>query len=178
MPAEGTRELRGGNTGEPPAPAGFEPVPMGGAFVAANGPFYVWQQDGRVKLGTRIRRQHINTMGHCHGGMLATFVDMLMPLAMYGHPKLVSVPRFLPTAGLQIDFLGPAYFGDWVEGEPQVLKVTRSLVFAQALVHAEGELILRCSGIHKIAAEIPPGHAGMYTNQPPPELPRRPPRRE
>jgi uncharacterized protein (TIGR00369 family) len=155
-------------------PAGFEPVAMGGPFVAANGPFYVQQQDGRFKLGLRIERRHCNTMGHCHGGLLMTFADMMMPLAMYdNHPELAEVKRFLPTVGLQIDFIGAIHAGDWLEGEAQVLKVTRSIVFAQGLVHAHGQLVLRCSGTYKVASQIPPGHPGMYTDQAPPALPRR-----
>lgn len=156
-------------------PPGFVPVPMGGAFIAANGPFYVRREaDGRVRLGLRLDRRHCNTMGHCHGGMIATFIDMMMPQAMYEHhPQLAQQRRFLPTVGLQIDFIGAAHAGEWLEGEPQVLKVTRSMVFAQGLVYADGHLVARCSGNYKIAAEIPPDHPGMYTDQSPAQLPRR-----
>jgi uncharacterized protein (TIGR00369 family) len=158
----------------PPIPAGFDPVPMGGPFIAANGPFYVSSSDRGFRLGLRIERRHCNTMGHAHGGLLMAFCDMLMPLAMYdNHPQLAPLRRFLPTVGLQIDFIGPAHAGDWLEGEPQVLKVTRSMVFAQGLVHAHGQLVARCSGSYKISSAMPPGHPGMYTNQAPPTLPKR-----
>jgi acyl-coenzyme A thioesterase PaaI-like protein len=58
---------------------------------------YVSQQGGTFKVGLRIQRRHCNTMGHCHGGMLATFADMMMPVVMYPHEQLVQNPRFLST---------------------------------------------------------------------------------
>jgi len=157
-----------------PVPSGFEPVAMGGPWVAVAGPFYVQRlPDAACKLGLRIERRHCNTMGHCHGGLLATFIDMLMPAAMYGHPQLAQHRRFLPTVSLQIDYIGAAHAGDWLEGEPQVLRVTRSMVFAQGLVHAHGQIVARCSGVYKIAAAMPPDHPGMYTDAAPAVLPRR-----
>ena len=157
-----------------PPPAGFRPVPMGGPFVAGIGPFYVQElADGQRRLGLRLERRHCNTMGHCHGGALATFIDMLMPVAMYDHPQLAGHRRFLPTVSLQVDYIGAAHAGDWLEGEPQVLKITRSVVFAQGLVRANGHLVARCSGVYKIAAAMPPDHPGMYSDLAPELLPTR-----
>ena len=93
-------------------------------------------------------------MGNCHGGMLATFCDMLIPISVHRlRPEIGR--RFLPTIQLQVDYLAPAPLGAWVEGEVQVLRVTRTLVFAQGLVSANGEPALRTSGIFKIGPEFP-----------------------
>ena len=98
---------------------------------------------------------------HCHGGALATFIDMVMPIAMYDHPQLAEHRRFLPTVSLQIDYIGATRAGDWLEGEPQVLKVTRSVVLSEGLVHAHDQLVARCSGIYRHRwsdAAAPSGH--------------------
>ena len=88
-------------------------------------------------------------MGICHGGMLATFADMLLPIgAVTLVPELHN--RFLPTVSLQLDFMSPARLGDWVEGEMQVLRTTRTMVFMQGLVRSGGVVALRCSGVFKI----------------------------
>jgi uncharacterized protein (TIGR00369 family) len=146
------------------APPGFVSVPMGGPFVGINGPFLVGRRDGQVRLGLRIERRHCNTLGMCHGGLLATMADMLMPVAMYEVPPFNGAPRFLPTISLQLDFIAPAQLGDWVEGHAEVLRSTRSLVFAQGLLRAGGRVLLRCSGVYKIAGEVGDG-VGMYTHE-------------
>ena len=58
--------------------------------------------------------------------------------------------RFLPTINLQIDYLAASPLGAWVQGEAQLLRATRSLVFMQGLVQADGVSVARVSGIFKI----------------------------
>jgi uncharacterized protein (TIGR00369 family) len=138
-------------------PAGFQRFRATSGFVGANGPLFVRHEAGQdaaqFRLGFRVEPRHCNPMGICHGGMLATFADMLLPIgAVLQLPALHE--RFLPTVSLQIDYVGPAKLGAWVEGEMQVLRQTRSMVFAQGLVRADGELALRCSGVFKIGPQI------------------------
>lgn len=134
-------------------PAGFQPVHAGGPFMEANGPMYVLQEgmgeDALVKFGFRVERRHVNPMDNLHGGMMASFCDMLLPLSVHRKSAVVGA-RFLPTISLQIDYTAPAPLGCWVEGEAQLLRATRSLVFAQGLVHADGALCARVSGVFKI----------------------------
>lgn len=145
-------------------PDGFEPTPMGGPFIASLGPLHLSTSRESPRLGLRIEERHCNTMGHCHGGMLASFADMMMPAVMYPHPVLAADPHLLPTISLQLDYLAPVVLGSWIEGEAQVLKVTRSVVFCQGLVTSNGKPVLRCSGVYKVGPAVPPGHPGMYTN--------------
>jgi uncharacterized protein (TIGR00369 family) len=130
-------------------PTGFRPVAVGGGFIAANGPLYLLHEGAVVKLGFRVEPRHCNPMGMCHGGMLASFADMLLPLSVHRKSSEVG-RRFLPTVSLQLDYMAPAQLGDWVEGEAEVLRVTRSMVFAQGLVRSNGAIALRCSGVFKI----------------------------
>ena len=77
-------------------------------------------------------------MGICHGGMIATFCDMLLPIsAHYLSAELER--RFLPTINLQVDYLAASKLGAWVQGEAQLLRATRSMVFMQGVVSADGE---------------------------------------
>ena len=143
--------MTGPAAGAEAAPPGFRPVAVGGGFIGANGPLYLRHEGEEVKLGFRVEARHCNPMRICHGGWLASFADMLLPLSV--HRKCAEVGRrFLPTVSLQLDYLAPAELGHWVEGEAQILKVTRSMVFAQGLVTSNGVLALRCSGVMKIGA--------------------------
>ena len=131
-----------------PIPEGFHEVHIHGDFIAFNGPLYGRLSGASISLGFRVEQRHTNPMGICHGGMLATFVDMLVPCtAMYASGR---ERRFLPTISLQIDYLGPSKLGAWVQGEAQILRTTRNMVFGQGLVSADGEPALRFSGIFKL----------------------------
>lgn len=136
-------------------PPGFHAMRKNGDFVAVNGPLYFKKDSTGVQLGFRVEPRHCNPMGNCHGGMLATFADMLLPISVH-HKSTEVGHKFLPTINLQLDYLAPAPLGAWVQGEADVLRVTRSLVFAQGLVSADGVTALRVSGIFKIGKEFPP----------------------
>ena len=128
-------------------PPGFKAIRMGGPFMGHNGPLFAHWDGAQLRLGFRVERRHCNPLATCHGGMLATFADMLLPAAAIYQGQ--GERRFLPTISLQIDYLGPARLGAWVQGEAQVLRRTRNMLFAQGLVTADGEIALRVSGVFK-----------------------------
>lgn len=121
--------------------------------MAGNGPLYLLHEGDVVKFGFRVEQRHVNPMGNLHGGMMASFCDMLLPLSVHRKESAVSF-RFLPTISLQIDYLAPAPLGCWVEGDAELLRATRSLVFAQGLVRADGTPCARASGVFKIGGSF------------------------
>lgn len=138
-------------------PEGFRAVQVGGAFIAHNGPLYGKWDGKRLLLGFRVEERHTNPLKICHGGMMATFADMLIPCAaMYQHEM---ERRFLPTISLQMDYMGASPLGAWVQGEGEVLKTTRNMLFGQGLVTADGQPVLRVSGIFKMGQMIGDGKA-------------------
>lgn len=129
------------------APEGFHRAPIGGTFATENGPFYACWHDDRLLLGFRVADRHANPGRQCHGGMLATFADVLISTAAQYQ---ADIPRhFLPTISLQIDFLAGAPVGSWVEGRADILRVTRNLVFSQGIIRADGTPVVRTSGVFK-----------------------------
>lgn len=136
-------------------PEGFAAVPMGGEFIAANGPLYVRKLGAIAQLGFRVEARHTNPAGICHGGMMATFCDMLLPICAH-HQSAEVARRFLPTISLQVDYLAPTPLGAWVQGEAQVLRATRSVVFIQGLVTADDTPVARASGVFKIGPVFTP----------------------
>jgi uncharacterized protein (TIGR00369 family) len=132
-------------------PTGFKARSFGGGFIAVNGPLYVRKLDPGIQLGFRVEARHCNPMGICHGGMMATFCDMLLPISAHYLSAEIG-RRFLPTIHLQVDYLAATPNGAWVQGEAQLLRATRSMVFMQGLVSADGENVARVSGIFKIGA--------------------------
>lgn len=123
--------------------------------MALNGPLYARMQGDRLQLGFRVEARHTNPLNICHGGMLATFADMLLPcVAIY---QAATERRFLPTISLQADYLAAAALGAWVQGEGEVLRTTRNMVFAQGMISADGVPAMRVSGIFKLGALIGDG---------------------
>ena len=140
----------GADGAEPPAPPpGFVAMRMGGEFIRTNGPMYLRTEGGRAQLGFRVEARHTNPAGICHGGMMASFCDMLLPVCAH-HQSDAVASRFLPTISLQIDYLAPTPLGAWVQGEAEVLRTTTTLVFVQGLVRADGTPVARASGLFKI----------------------------
>ena len=86
------------------------------------------------------------TLGGCLAGWLAIEATFLKRDAL---------------RGLCVDLHGGrAPLGAWVQGEAQVLRVTRTMVFAQGLATADGVNAVRVSGIFKLGAPFAGIHAG------------------
>jgi acyl-coenzyme A thioesterase PaaI-like protein len=86
----------------------------------------------------------------CHGGMMATFADMLLPIAARFQNQ--EDMGFLPTVNLTCDYLAPVPLGAWVEGRAEPIKTTKNLLFAQGTATADGQPVLRANGIFKITS--------------------------
>lgn len=153
-------------TAETPAvPDGFVPLPFLFGFVGVNGPLWLKRDGDKLHLGFRAEERHCNPMRIVHGGMLATFADMQLP---FGARYQAGMPStFLPTVNLSLDYIAPAKMGAWIEGETEVLRKTRSFVFAQCRITADGELAVRANGLFKIGPEISfPGEMDALLKRP------------
>jgi uncharacterized protein (TIGR00369 family) len=129
-------------------PAGFVPLKLSFGFLDAAGPFYGKWADGRLLLGFRVELRHCNPGRVAHGGMMATYADMLLPIA--ARLQNGADMGFLPTVSLSCDYLAPAPLGAWVEGRADPVTVTRNLLFVQGLANADGTPCLRANGIFRI----------------------------
>jgi uncharacterized protein (TIGR00369 family) len=147
-----------------PVPADFVAAPIGGVFATNNGPIYARWHKGHILMGLRVDKRHLNPGNNCHGGMLATFTDILLSTAAQYQ---TDIPRqFLPTISLQMDFMAGAPLGSWVEGKTQILRVTKNLIFSQALVTADGELAVRASGVFRRGPLLPESDSDTWLNLP------------
>lgn len=125
-------------------PDGFKQVNIETGFIATFGPLYVNRTDG--KLGFFVERRHLNPFEVCHGGAVATLADMQIIAARKGSGTKLGRT---PTINVSVDYLAPAPLGAWVEAVVTLVKATRTLIFTQALITANGELVARSSGIYR-----------------------------
>lgn len=140
---------------ESAAPAGFElAVGHDFGFCAALGPHYVAVIDGEAVLGFRVEVRHLNSMGYCHGAVIAGFADMQAVLV---RPEIGIPDQAIPTINLTTDFIAVSPLGAWVEMRAALVRKTRSLVFCQGVITADGEIVARTNAIYKIGK---PGSRG------------------
>ena len=137
------------------APDGWFPFTIEEGFIGVNGPLFVRRSQDGIVLGMRVEARHCNPNAMCHGGMLMTFADMMLPIGARYAAQMPAV--FLPTINLSMDYLAPAPLGAWLEGRARVLRVTRNLVFADGLITMDETIVARTSGTFKIGKPI----AGM-----------------
>ncbi|MCY1403026.1 phenylacetic acid degradation protein PaaD [compost metagenome] len=105
-------------------PAGFERTLRAGFVAHCTGLYYHPQ---RNIMAARIRAEHLNPLGIAHGGFLATLAD-----TAFGRVLREAAGTELPpaTVNLNMDYLGTAPLGAWVEARVQVHKVGRTLYHA------------------------------------------------
>lgn len=148
-----TNSPAGSEAAQAAAPDGFRRFRESNQFVAVNGPLFLRGEGRDFTLAFRVEERHCNRIGICHGGMLATFADVLLPAGTRQQvPNLEHY--FLTTVTLQLDYIATVRVGSWVEGRMEVLRSTRTMVFVQGLVTSDGNLVLRCSGVFKVGPAI------------------------
>ena len=139
------------NTVEVPAIGNWQPIDRGGPFTQFVGPMFSSNvglgADEPARLGFRVLPHHCNPRQVCHGGMMATFLDIVLAR---GARIALDIHGSTPTISLSIDYLSPAHLGDWVESRLQVLHHTTRTVFVQAVLHGPDAPVLRGSGIFRL----------------------------
>jgi uncharacterized protein (TIGR00369 family) len=85
-------------------------------------------RDGFVRMEMPVRNEQRNTVGYLHGGVIASLLDIAGAVSgSYG----ISQESVSITINLNCNFMAPLD-GDLAVAEGELVRVTRSLFFAQA----------------------------------------------
>ena len=125
-------------------PEGFVPVDIGRGFSSALGGLYIDRP--RRRLAFLVGSEQCNPVDTCHGGAIATFADAQI-LAI--NPASEARLEHHPTINLSIDYLAPAFAGDWIESEVTIDRRTGSLLFTRAAMWVADRQIARASAIYR-----------------------------
>lgn len=126
-------------------PEGFLPMTRTSPYGRLVGPIYEkTTPDGKV-FGFRVTDKHINLGGVTHGGMLATFADMVL-----GQFEARDFDKVTVTVRMVTDFLAPARPGDWVEGSANLTRQTKSFFFVDGVITCRTRNLLNASAIFKV----------------------------
>jgi len=110
-----------------------------------NGPFFFALDGDVMRTAFRVRSRNCNSHHTAHGGVLMMFADYTLCLAANG-----GLPENVITVTCSSEFVGPASEGDLIEGEGEVVRRGRSLVFVRATLRSAGQVILTASGVVKL----------------------------
>jgi uncharacterized protein (TIGR00369 family) len=127
-----------------PARDGWEPA-QSAAFGTLVGPIWRKQVGERLRFGFIVAAKHMNRAGNVHGGMLMSLADQSMAMAS----RPANGGKRQATMELNIQFIGPAHLGEFVEAHPAVVRVTRSVVFMEAKMFVGERIVASANGIWK-----------------------------
>eukprot|EP00698_Gefionella_okellyi_P005148 TRINITY_DN14723_c0_g1_i1.p1 TRINITY_DN14723_c0_g1~~TRINITY_DN14723_c0_g1_i1.p1 ORF type:complete len:159 (-),score=14.45 TRINITY_DN14723_c0_g1_i1:220-696(-) len=128
-------------------PDGFKVVPIRGGFDQLSGTMYAKPVGDHFRYGYHVTERHTNHNGGIHGGFLMLMTDCVLGLSVIhkcGTARVVTV-------SLNINFLAGAKPGDWLEGEAEIARQTKTLSFPRGTIYRGSEPILTATGIWKIA---------------------------
>ncbi|MBX3626157.1 MAG: PaaI family thioesterase [Rhizobacter sp.] len=115
-------------------------------------PLYARETGEAVQLAVEVREAHCNARGFAHGGFISALADNAMGLSVVrlarlqpGHEQASAV-----TVTLALDYLDTARIGECLEVRPTVLKLGRSLAFAECRVVCGERLIARGNASFKM----------------------------
>ncbi|WP_211103841.1 PaaI family thioesterase [Skermanella pratensis] len=123
------------------AAAGWEQLPDSG-FLGLVGP--MWRR-GEV-FGFLAEPRHANYIDVVQGGMLMTFADRALGICAWE----AAVNKACVTIQFDMQFIGAADIGDFVEITPEVIRRTRTLVFLRGTILDGDRVVASASGVWKI----------------------------
>lgn len=129
----------------------WEPWDHGDPFEAANGTIYrardfVPDEEERVRIGFRIRPENCNFLGGCHGGLIATLIDISMGRNVLAATGVTGAP----TMSMTVDFVRGAVAGDWLESRVRIIRRTRRVMFCDSLLVGGAGIVARGNGVFSL----------------------------
>jgi len=128
-----------------PRTAGWKPMKADG-YPALIGPFWARREGEGWRYGFLAEPRHINTGGVVHGGMLMSFADDVLGMTVWE----AAGRKPCTTVQLNTHFIAPVRLGEFVEGQAEVMRATRTVVFVRGLLRVGDRTTVSADGVWKI----------------------------
>ena len=126
-------------------PDNFVAVEPNSPFTEAFGPLYECIDELGFVRAFRVQPHHRNINSVAHGGVLASFADMLLARALRW-----ELDRYGVTVRLVTDYLSPAKSGDWVEGRSRITGGGNSIAFVMGEAHVGTRLVFAAAATFRL----------------------------
>ncbi len=131
----------------PDIPDGFAPHERKSPLTAPWEPIYARTNEETLTLGLRAGPAHTNSRGFVHGGLISAMADAAMGLSCF---RRIGELANLVTVNLNVDFVGSALIGQWLEFDTAFVRPGSTLCFAQAFVTADGQTCARANATFRV----------------------------
>lgn len=103
------------------------------------------ETENAIHLALEIRAAHCNSRGFAHGGLICALADNAMGYSAVRQARKTAGAEKASavTVSLTLDFIDVAQVGDWLEFQPTLLKVGRTLAFVDCRVVCGERLVAR-----------------------------------
>ncbi len=118
------------------------------AEVTNTGPWTVgtiWLDRPAGRYAMQIQAHHCNALATMNGGAMATFLD---GQAVAVRELAIDGSDHTPTISLHVDFMVPPKAGDWLVADVTLVKMTKSMIFTQAIVTVGERVVARSHAIY------------------------------
>lgn len=122
----------------------WKPIDDGG-FNSHIGPVLFARAGEQFLTALRVRSEHLNFGGVCHGGVYMALSDVCMGIK--AHSMLERAP--CATIDFEAHFLAAAKRDQWIVGAPTVRRAVSGIVFMECALWAGGRQVMKASGIWK-----------------------------
>ena len=129
-------------------PEGFALVEPNSPFMTSFGPLYERREGDAFVRAFRVLEHHKNINSVAHGGVLASFADMLLARAL-----MWELNRYGVTVRLVTDYLGPAKRGDWVEGRSWITGGGKTIIFVAGEAHVGDRVVFSATATFRLRRE-------------------------
>ncbi|MBA1335548.1 MAG: hypothetical protein HPY66_1173 [Firmicutes bacterium] len=99
---------------------------------------------GEVEMSLEIKDKHLNLMGICHGGIIATLADTAMGVALYAKEAAGA------TIEMNINFMEPLRKGDRVLARGRVLRKGKTTAVTTADLWVGDKMVATARGTYFI----------------------------
>ena len=139
---------------DPMTPGNWKHYANSDTFNQFVGPFFYLLTDlpdEPARVGFRVESRHCNPMGNCHGGMLATMLDIgLGFIGLQSSGEKIGIP----TISMSIDFLQVAANGEWIETRARLVHATRRILFMEGTLVTSSGPVARGNAIYRRSSPV------------------------
>jgi uncharacterized protein (TIGR00369 family) len=140
-------------------------------FEEYAGPFWYRKAETRAQARMLPDKQHLNSGGMVHGGLLMSFADYALATAAGA-----TEAKFALTAAITCQFLNAGRPGVPIEAEAEEIRAGKTLSFVRGLISQEGKTLLACSGTFRplqrdkaLAGRLEPAALDLSKQEEPPK---------
>jgi uncharacterized protein (TIGR00369 family) len=144
--------------GSSEVPAGWRALDLNDPFLDRIGPMFIadpfaGDEIEPARFGVRIEPHQCNFAGICHGGLIASVLDIALGRGM----AALHDGAHAPTVTLTVDYLRAAKLGDWLESRVRILRRTRSMIFCDAVLLGPDGAVARGNAVFKLPSSASRG---------------------